>query len=245
MTKLNHYGICGVSNDWFKSYLSNRNQYVSINGFDSGLAAINCGIPQGSVLGPLLFLLSINDFNHTIKFCKVHHFADDTNLLCMSNSIKKLNKLVNADLKHLVHWLYANKISLNVKKTEMVIFKSKQKKFEGDLKIKLCGKRLYPTESVKYLGVKIDTNLNWEHHVNDLSIELNRANALLFKMRKYVSLRILRSIYFAIFDSYLSYCCLVWAQNSSTNQQIVIVQKKAVRIINFQPRNSHTSLLFK
>ena len=91
-----------------------------------------------------------------------------------------MNKLVNADLKHLVHWLNANKI-FNVKKTEMVIFKSKQKKFEGDLKIKLCGKRLYPTESVKYLGVKIDTNLNWEHHVNDLSIELNRANALLLK----------------------------------------------------------------
>ena len=163
----------------------------------------------------------------------------------MSNSIKKLNKLVNADLKHLVHWLNANKISLNVKKTEMVIFKSKQKKFEGDLKIKLCSKRLYPSESVKYLGVKIDTNLNWEHHVNDLSIKLNRANALLFKMRKYVSLKILRSIYFAIFDSYLSYSCLVWAQNGSTIQRIVILQKKAVRIINFQPRNSHTSPLFK
>ena len=127
----------------------------------------------------------------------------------------------------------------------MVIFKSKQKKLEGDLKIKLCGKRLYPTESVKYLGVKIDTNLSWQYHVNDLSIKLNRANALLFKMRKYVSLKILRSIYFAIFDSYLSYCCLVWAQNRGTIQRIVILQKKAVRIINFQPRNSHTSPLFK
>ena len=120
----------------------------------------------------------------------------------------------------------------------MVIFKSKQKKLEGDLKIKLCGKRLYPTESVKYLGVKIDTNLSWQYHVNDLSIKLNRANALLFKMRKYVSLNILRSIYFAIFDSYLSYCCLVWAQNHGTIQQTAILQKKTVRTINFQPRNS-------
>ena len=124
----------------------------------------------------------------------------------------------------------------------MVIFKSKQKKFEGDLKIKLSGKRLYPTESVKYLGVKIDTN---QYHVNDLSVKLNRASALLFKMRKYVSLKILRSIYFAIFDSYLSYCCLVWAQNCSTIQRIIILQKKAIRIINFQPRNFHTSPLFK
>ena len=127
----------------------------------------------------------------------------------------------------------------------MVIFKSKQKKFEGDLKIKLCGKRVYPTESVKYLGVKIDTNLSWQYHVNDFSIKLNRANALLFKIRKYVSLKILKSIYFAIFDSYLSHCCLVWAQNCCTIQRIVILQKKAVRFINFQPRNSHTSPLFK
>ena len=84
----------------------------------------------------------------------------------------------------------------------MIIFKSKQKKFKGDSKIKLCGKRLYPTESVKYLGVKIDRNLSWQYHVNDFSVKLNRANVLLFKMRKYVSLKILRSIYFAIFDSY-------------------------------------------
>ena len=99
----------------------------------------------------------------------------------------------------------------------MVIFKSNQKKFEGDLKIKLCGKRLYPTKTVKYLGVKIDTNLSWQYHVNNLSIKLNRANALLFKMRKYVSLKtLIRSIYFAIFDSYLSYCYLAWAQNCST-----------------------------
>ena len=90
----------------------------------------------------------------------------------------------------------------------MVIFKSNQKKFEGDLKIKLCGKRLYPTESVKYHGVKIDTTLSWQYHVNDLSIKLNRANAFLFKMRKYVSLKILKSIYFAIFDSFLLLSCL-------------------------------------
>ena len=245
LAKLNHYGIRGVSNDWFKSYLSDRHQCVSINGYESGLAAINSGVPQGSVLRPLLLLLYINDLNQAIKFFKVYHFADDTNLLCLSNSIKKLNKLVNADLKYLVYWLNANKISLNAKKTEMVIFKSKQKKLEDELKIKLCGKRLYPTESVKYLGVKIDTNLTWQHHVNDLFIKLNRANALLFKIRTYVSPKTIRSIYFAIFDSHLSYCCLVWAQNFSSIKRILILQKKTVRIINFQPRNSHTSPLFK
>ena len=118
----------------------------------------------------------------------------------------------------------------------MVIFKSKQEKLEGGLKIKLCGKRLYPTESAKYLGVKIDISLTWQHHINDLSIKLNKANALLFKMRKYVSPKILRSIYFAIFDSYLSYCCLVWAQNFGTIQPIVILQKRLLELLTSNQR---------
>ena len=113
----------------------------------------------------------------------------------------------------------------------MVIFKSKQKKLEGDLKVKLCGKRPYPTESVKYIGGKIDTNLTWQNHVNDLSIKLNRAIALLFKIRKYVTFKILRSIYFAICDSYLSYCCLIWAHNFSTIQRIVILQKRLLELL--------------
>ena len=98
---------------------------------------------------------------------------------------------------------------------------------------------------VSILSLKIDTNLTWQHHINDFSTKLNRANALLFEIRKYVSTKILRSIYFAIFDSHLSYCCLVWAQNFSSIKRILILQKKAVRIINFQPRNSHTSPLLK
>ena len=121
LSKLDYYGIRRISNNWFKSYLSNHKQFVSINGYDSGLAEIKCGVPQGSVLGPLLFLLYINDLNQAIKFCKVHQFADDTNLLYLGKSIKKLNKLVNYDLKTLLYWLNANKISLNVKKTKLVV----------------------------------------------------------------------------------------------------------------------------
>ena len=103
LIKLNNYGVRGVSNDWFKSSLSNHNQYVSINEYESGIAALNYGAHQESVPGPVLFLLYINDLNQAIKFWKIHHFADDTNLLYLSNSIKILNKLVNADLKHLVN----------------------------------------------------------------------------------------------------------------------------------------------
>ena len=126
-------------------------------------------------------------------------------------TIKKLDKLVYADLKHLL---------LNVK---MDIFKSKQKKFDDYLKVKLQSK-IYVNKSVKYLGVKIDTDRSWQCHVNCLSVKLNRGNAVLLKMRKFVSGKILGSIYFAIFDFYLSYCSLYWAQNCSTNQGIVVLR---------------------
>ena len=171
LTKLEHYGVRGLANDWFKSYLSDRKQFVSINGHDSNLASVLYGLPQGSVLGPLLFLIYINDLNQAIKFCKVHHFADDTNLVHSSKSITNLNKYVNLDMKNLTVWLNANKISLNVQKTEMVIFKHQRKKIDSEVKIKLSRKRLYPTDSVKYLGVRIDEDLNWKHHVSDIAIK--------------------------------------------------------------------------
>ena len=90
LSKLDCYGIRGTSDNWFKSYLSNCKQFVSLNDYDCGLAGMNCGVPQGSFLGPLLFLLYINDLNQAIKFCKVHHFADNTNLLYLGKSIKRL-----------------------------------------------------------------------------------------------------------------------------------------------------------
>ena len=234
LAKLEHYGIHGLANEWFRSYLSNRKQYVSINGHESSLASVLYGVPQGSVLGPLLFLIYINDLNQAIKFCKVHHFADDPNLLHFNKSVAKLNKLVNLDMKNLNVWLNANKISLNVDKTELVIFKHQRKKLDTEIKIKLKRKRLYPSQSVRYLGIKIDQNLNWKDHINDIAIKLNRANALLFKIRSFVNVTILKTIYFAIFDCRINYANLVWTQNSNVMSRILTLQKKAMRIITFQ-----------
>ena len=116
LTKLEHYGIRGIANEWLKSYLFDRKQFVSINGHISNKASTKYGVPQGSVLGPLLFLIYINDLNHAVKFCKVHHFADDNNLVHFNKSVNKLNKYINIDMKNLTNCLNANKISLNVKK---------------------------------------------------------------------------------------------------------------------------------
>ena len=229
--KLNYYGIRGIANNWFSSYLQNRTQFVSINGFDSNVNAICCGVPQGSKLGPLLFLIYLNDLHFAIKYCKVHHFADDTNLLSFNNSIKKINKQVGHDLKYLSNWLNANKICLNFSKTEVVLFKSVRKQTEATLKLKLKGKRLYTTNSVKYLGIKIDEDLNWHEQINNVAVKLNRANAMLSKVRHFVQKKTFKSIYHAIFESHLFYSCLVWAQNIYSNKRLYILQKKSLRFM--------------
>ena len=108
------FDIRGIANEWCKSYLVDRKQSVLVNGHVSNKASVKYGVPQGSILGPLLFLIHINDLNHALKFCKVHNFADDTNLVYFSRSAKKLNKYINIDMKNLTNWLNANKISLNI-----------------------------------------------------------------------------------------------------------------------------------
>ena len=122
IAKLDNYGIRGTANKWFSTYLNNRSQYVSILGFDSDTKRLQHGVPQGSVLGPLLFLIYINDLHTIIKNSKVFHFADDTNLLNIGKSPKKMEKLINMDLKVLYKWLLANKIALNCDKTEIIFF---------------------------------------------------------------------------------------------------------------------------
>jgi len=141
ISKLKHYGVRGIANNWFRSYLSGRMQFVSLSHLKSTVKLIKHGVPQGSVLGPLLFLLYINDLHIAIKSCETFHFAGDTHLLHFNPSLKSLCNRVNQDLKRLLTWLKANKISLNAGKTEFVLFRSQ---------------RIYPKSSVKYLGVYLD-----------------------------------------------------------------------------------------
>ena len=138
----------------------------------------------------------------------VHHFGDNTNFLNYNNSVKRMNKQVNQDLKNLTNWLNANKICLNVSKSEVVLFKSSRKLTDVPLKLKLNGKRLYPTNSVKYLGINIDENLTWKQQISDIAIKLNKANGILSKLRHFIDRKTLKSNiiqYHAIFEPHLYY----------------------------------------
>ncbi len=244
IAKLEHYGIRGTANKWFSSYLNNRTQYVSILGFDSSTKTVPHGVPQGSVLGPLLFLIYINDLQSAIKNSKVFHFADDTNLLNISNSYRKMEKMVNADLKMLYSWLLANKISLNCDKTEIIFFRKPGAKAPV-LKIKMNGHRIFPSVSIKYLGMHLDEFLNGSFHANILSKKLKRANGMLCKARHYVQKDDLRTLYFAIFSSHLIYASQIWGQVTNTfNRKNFKLQNRALRIISFSDFGAKSNPLY-
>ena len=187
-------------------------------------------MPQGSVLGPILFL---NDLHTCIKHSSTDHFADDTNLLNISSNYKTLTKEINKDLKCLVMWLTANKISLINDKTELIYFHKAKNVIPSDNKIKLNGKRL-PSMKIKYLGVYLDEKLSGESHCEEFIKKLNRANGMLAKARHYVPLNELKNVYHAIFSSHLMYGCQIWSQKLlSVTDKISILQKNAVRIMTY------------
>ena len=141
LSKLAHYGIRGVASRWFRSYLSARYQFVTIGSAKSELKLVKHGVPQGSVLGPLLFLIYVNDLNNSIKTSETYHFADDTNLLSFGDSLKSLCRKINLDLKYLNTWLQANKISLNAEKIEFLIVRRPSNSLQILPYIKICRKR--------------------------------------------------------------------------------------------------------
>ena len=231
LRKLEHYGVRGTPNQWFTSYLTDRKQYVSLNSSNSDHAFIKHGVPQGSVLGPLLFLVYINDLHTCINHSTTRHFADDTNLIhvlnkTFPNSVKKLNQ----DLRSLNHWLLANKISLNSTKTELIIFRKLGTQIP-EKRIKLNGVKLKACSEVKYVGIILDEHLTFEPHRIILHSKLKRANNLLSISRHYVPRDILLQIYFGQFYSHLTYGCLIWGLNDNDNLKILTQQKKAIRKI--------------
>jgi len=247
LRKLEHYGVRGITNNWFSSYLSNRMQSVTINGYSSETRQIDHGVPQGSVLGPLLFLIYINDLHTCIRHSTVRHFADDTNLLYTTNKNKPRNRNIarnlNYDLKCLNHWLLANKISLNATKTELIYFRN-TKTTIPNIKIKLNGKTLFRTAEVKYVGLTFNEHLTFNNHIKIMNAKLKRANNLIAIARHYLPKELLLQIYYGQFYSHLNYGCQIWGQTQSKINPTIILQKKAIRLMTFSHHQAHTNNLF-
>ena len=246
MQKLQFYGIQGENNLWFTSYLSNRKQRVKLDCQLSPYLDISCGVPQGSILGPLLFLIYINDMKNSIKHSIVHHFADDTNLLCSDKCEKSLKRKLNEDLKLIYTWLCANRLSLNVDKTEFIVFRPPRRKLNNRFTLKLNQKILFESTKIKYLGMILDQSLSWKHHIFELRKKLSRAIGILYKMKKSnCPQNVLVSLYHSLFHSHMGYgICLYGLANEQYTSKIFLMQKRAVRLISNAAFTAHTKPLF-
>ena len=198
LKKLDHYGVRGIPLQWFHSYLAKRQQYVSINGCASDKLVITHRVPQGSVLGPLLFLIFINDLPNVSKYLTFYLFADDTNIYFESPELSKIEKVVNRELRKVRKWLEANRLALNVDKTNFVIFHSQQRKLTDHIVLKIGNKKIKQESYVKFLGVLLDSNLSWKFHLAELSKKLARTAGLFYKIRHYAPTETLILLYHGI-----------------------------------------------
>ena len=244
LSKLEHYGIRGVGHSWFKSYLDNRTQIVTVNGENSTEMKINCGVPQGSILGPLLFLLYINDIYNSSEVLDFLLIADDTSILFADKSLDAIEQTVNYEMKNVSEWLLANKLSLNVVKSNFLIIRPH--KNNRILNLKINDENLKQETSSKYLGVLIDDKLNWKHHINQLNTKLSKSIGILYRLRHLIPKSTLVTLYNSFIQSHVLYGLLNWGcANKTTLEPLKITLRKAVRVIDFASYTAHTEPIFK
>ena len=245
LLKLEHYGIRGIALQWFTSYLYNRKQYVSYNGAKSKAELVKCGVPQGSILGPLLFLVYINDLCHVTGESFPILFADDSNLFYTSNNADELANLINKELQNVIEWLEVNRLSLNVKKTHYIIFTGRNRSVP-DIEIFIKNNRVERVNTTKFLGVQIDHKLSWKCHIDYMNTKLSKCAGILCKARKILSKDTMLNLYYTFAYPYFTYCIHVWGKTyDSYLDKLVKTQKKLVRIITCSKYLAHTAPLYK
>lgn len=232
LKKLNHYGVRGTQLNWFKSYLESRTQCVVCNGATSELGYVAFGVPQGSNLGPLLFLIYINDLASVSSTLHFILFADDTNLVYSNTSPEALMDTVNQELTKVNTWFKANKLTLNADKSNFIIFKSHRKIKPVNWSLTLNDLPILQVESTKFLGVLIDQHLTWKTHINYIALKLAKNIGILSRIAYLLPKDIKKSLYNTLIYPYLNYCNFIWASNYPTRlQKLVTLQKRAIRLI--------------
>ena len=249
--KLSYYGISGNSLNWFQSYLSNRKQFVDYNGELSSYANVTTGVPQGSILGPLLFIIYMND---VVKITNKFHsilYADDTSLIEPIGTFNiniefdcdAVSDAINKELNEITDWLALNKLSLNSKKTKMMIFHHRQKNISNLIpKLYINGSRIERVNEFNFLGTMLDEHLSWKSHTQKIASKIAIAIGNINRLKKFLPRDILKTIYNALIQPHLNFSILLWGQNI---KRITKLQKWAVRAITCSKYNAHTDPIFK
>jgi hypothetical protein len=243
--KLNNMGVRGVALNWFENYLTNRKQYVKIDNAKSDTHTLNYGVPQGSVLGPLLFLIYVNDIN-TNNDNNILCFADDTTIFVTSSSPRELYLKANESLNKVYNWFCANKLKLNATKTNYMIISPRKLNLSNNTNLKIGNQCISQVTSAKFLGINIDEKLNWNAHFSSINRKISYSLMAIRQVKLYLPPASLKSLYFALIHPHLLYGIIAWGNAKQTHiKRTQILQKRALRYITHSQYNEHTEPLFK
>uniref|UniRef100_A0A3B3B6W1 Reverse transcriptase domain-containing protein n=1 Tax=Oryzias melastigma TaxID=30732 RepID=A0A3B3B6W1_ORYME len=243
LSKLGNYGIRGIVYKWLDSYLNNRQQYVQINHSKSKYETVFSGIPQGSVIGPKLFILFINDIHEISKKLNFLLFADDTTVYRSGENLESVITSMEKELVVLQRWFDANKLVLNWEKTKCMIFGTRN--YGENRYIKIDGTVINNVSEVKFLGVILDNKLSWKLHIDYISKKISKNIGILYKVKRILDKDALHILYCSLIAPYLLYCNEVWGKACKCySNRLILQQKKVMRIINHTGPRQHTHELF-
>ena len=244
LKKLEIYGIRGIPLALFRSYLTDRFQAVKVNNTISQFKMINAGVPQGSVLGPLLYLIYVNEIPNISSQFTTCLFADDTTLIFENSNKYDLFRSCDYGINLFYSWCCANRLSINISKTKSMLFSNTLTQFDiAD--IHMNGIKIDYSSSLRFLGVIIDDNLKFNLHINEINKKISKNIGVIYRLKEYVPNSTLIAVYRSIIECYLNYSNLVFGNCFLAHiSSLFISQKKAVRIITNNPPLTHTNPLF-
>ena len=246
LRKMSYFGADQETITWFQSYLSNRTQRCNVNGRLSTPRTITCGFPQGSILGPLLFLMYINDLPNCLREASPRMFADDTNITLTAKTLTELKLALTPELSNLNCCLRANRLSLNVAKTELMIIGSRQRLNTqcDEVNIRIDDEIIKRVDRTKSLGLTIGDRLSWSNHVDEICRNVSSAIGALKRIRHFISANTALQIYNALILPHFDYCSPVWdCLSGQSSDKLQKLQNRAARVITKLPFDTNSNFL--